>query len=262
MPGERHWRLNLAGGASLVGFRREGEDRRTGVFVHGFRSHCDGAKSRSLSRWAGRHDHAWLRFDQRGCGLSGSDFRRFALTGAIDDLHRVLDALGEPPCLLVGSSLGALIAVHVAASGRHHVEGLLLLAPALRFTDRFIHGHLDTRDLDRWRSRGYRWFPDLYEGGCYRLDYSFCADALCYGAPPGELPCPVRVIHGGRDELLPVGDTKDWLETLRCPSRAGGKVLEIVPEGDHRLTGWTDVIARQIETLWETLWKEVSKPCA
>lgn len=262
MPGEHHWHLELGGGTSLAGFRRDGGDRRTGVFVHGFRSHCDGAKSRYLSRMAGSQGHAWLRFDQRGCGLSGSAFRRFTLSGAIEDLHRVLEALGEPPCLLVGSSLGALIAIHVAASGRHPVDGLVLVAPALRFTDRFIHGHLDARDLDRWRSRGYRWFPDLYEGGCYRLDYSFCADALCYGSPPAELPCPVRVIHGGRDELLPLGDTQQWFDRLRCPSRAGGKVLEIVAEGDHRLTGWTDVIARRIESLRETLRREVSKPCA
>lgn len=253
MPGERSWQLE-GGAGKLVGFRREGAGRRMGVFIHGFRSHCDGDKSRYLSQMAEARGYGWLRFDQRGCGLSDGDFRRFTLSGAIADLHCVLAALDGAACILVGSSLGALIAIHAAASGRHRVDGLVLLAPALRFSERFVHGHLDARDLDCWRARGYRWFPDLYAGGCYRLDYAFLADALAYGEPPMELPCPVRIIHGARDELLPPGDSGEWAGRLKCPSHT----LEIIAEGDHRLTGWNDVIARHTETLW----KEVADSCA
>lgn len=251
MPGEQEWRLTTRG-AVLRGYRRQGCGG-TGVFIHGFRSHCDGAKSRHLSALAGGLDWSWLRFDQRGCGASDGEFRRFTLSGALADLDEVLASLDDPPAVLVGSSLGALIAVHAAAAGRHRIGGLVLVAPALRFTDRFLR-HLDAGDLESWRQRGYRWFPDLYEGGCFRLDYSFCADALCYGSPPDRLPCPVRVVHGTRDELLPLEDTTDWLARLDCPA-AG---LEIIEGGDHRLTGWTDVIAHQTETLWN----ETRSSCA
>lgn len=254
LEGESDWRLALDNGTTLKGFRRRHDDGRTGVFIHGFRSHCDGEKARHLSAWAGAGGHGWLRFDQRGCGRSGGEFRRFTVSGAIDDTHRVLDALDASSYVLVGSSLGALIAIHAARRARQRIDGLVLIAPALRFADRMIRDHLDDNELAAWRRRGYRWFPDLYAGTCYRLDYAFCADALCYGEPPGKLSCPVRVIHGTRDELLPLRDTEDWLARLDCPASG----LEIVAGGDHRLTGWMDVITRQTENLWN----ETSKPCA
>ena len=254
MAGEQPWRLVLEDGAELRGFSRQGTDPRRGVFLHGFRSQCDGEKSRRLSETAGRNGYGWLRFDQRGSGASSGEFRRFTLSGAIEDTRRILESLGDPPCVLVGSSLGALIALHVAATQKHRIEGLILIAPALRFTQRYIHDQLSDAQLDGWRRRGYRWFPDLYAGGCFRLDYSFCADALEYAEPPARLSRPVRVIHGTRDELLPLKDTRDWLAGLDCPAGA----LEIVEGGDHRLTERSDVIAR----LTETLFNEIKPSCA
>lgn len=246
MEGESPWHLALDDGAVLRGFVRQGSSRRIGVFIHGFRSHCDGGKSRGLSALAAANGYRWLRFDQRGCGASTGQFRRFTITRAVNDIERLLESLGEPRCVLVGSSLGALIAIHAASSGRCHVDGLVLIAPALRFAEHFLREQLADRELELWRRRGYRWFPDLYAGGCFRLDYGFCADALRYDFPPGKLPCPVLVIHGDRDELLPLDDSRQWVDRLDCPSRG----LEIIEGGDHRLTQWTDLIARRTETLW------------
>lgn len=254
LPGETDWYLTSEAGIILRGFRREGTGRHLGVFLHGFRSHCDGGKARSLSTRAGRRGYPWLRFDQRGCGMSGGRFRGFTISGAIADTRSALAAAGDPPCILVGSSLGALIALHVALSGQHRVAGLVLIAPAIRFTERFLYRQVGEREMALWRQRGYRWFPDLYTGGCYRLDYAFCADTLRYAAPPCSLRCPVRVIHGARDELLPLQDTEKWLSKLDCPSKG----LEIVERGDHRLTEWSDNIAR----LTETLFNEVRDSCA
>lgn len=253
MRGESPWCLTLADGALLRGFRRGGSGDCTGMFLHGFRSHCDGGKARHLSDAARLRGRRWLRFDQRACGESGGRFQRFSVSQAIADARQVLTALQEPGCILVGSSLGALIAIHLARAEPDRVRGLVLIAPALRFTQRFIHDQLNDHELDRWRQRGYRWFPDLYAGGCFRLDYGSCADALGYGEPPGELPCPVRVVHGTRDELLPVEDVIEWLGRLECPDQG----LEIIEGGDHRLTQWSDVIARQIDNLWN----EPAKQC-
>lgn len=246
MRGEAPWALAVGDNTELRGFRRPGDAERCGVFIHGFRSHCDGEKSRQLSTTAGLHRWPWLRFDQRGCGASDGEFRRFTVSGAVEDLNRVLVSIGAGSYILVGSSLGALIALHAARDARQPIDGLVLVAPALRFADRFIHDHLDERDLDDWRRRGYRWFPDLYGGGCYRLDYGFCADALRYREPPLTLPCPLRVLHGTRDELLPLDDTLEWTARVDSP----GLGLEIVDGGDHRLSGWSEFIARQTESLW------------
>lgn len=254
LAGEADWHLLREDGIILRGFNREGVGRHLGVFLHGFRSHCDGDKARHLSTMAGRNGYPWLRFDQRGCGMSDGRFRTFTVSGAIADTRAALAAMGDPPCILVGSSLGALIALHVASCGQHRVNGLVLIAPAIRFTERFLLRQAGEREITQWRQRGYRWFPDLYAGGCYRLDYGFCADTLRYAVPPHSLDCPVRVIHGARDELLPLRDTEQWLAELDCPAKG----LEIVERGDHRLTEWSENIAR----LTETLFNEVRDSCA
>jgi len=249
MQGETDWRLTPRGNIILRGFKRPGDSRHLGVFLHGFRSHCDGGKSRHLSALAGRNGYSWLRFDQRGCGMSAGRFQDFTISGAIDDTQAALRALDGPPCVLVGSSLGALIALHVAKSRHCRVAGLVLLAPALRIVERFLHQQVDEQAAQQWRQRGYRWFPDPYAGTCYRQNYAFYADALGYAEPPTALPCPVRVIHGGRDELLPARDSETWLAELDCPAKG----LEIIDRGDHRLTEWSDVIARHTETLFNEI---------
>jgi len=254
MPGESPWRLALHGGVTLTGMERAGGAAPAGVFIHGFRSHCDGDKARRLSEAAGALGCPWLRYDQRGCGGSSGEFRRFTLSRAIADVSRVLDVLEAPRFVLAGSSLGALIALHAAGARTHRVDGLLLIAPALWFPRHFIQEQLSEAELTEWQCRGYRWFPDLYAGGCYRLDYDFCADAMHYCHPPETLHCRVRVLHGTRDELLPWRETRDWVERLDCPNRT----LEIIQGGDHRLTEWSDVITRHLETLIN----EVRQSCA
>lgn len=246
LPGEQDHALQRADGIVLRGYQRPGAGAGCGVFIHGLRSHCDGEKARALSRMAGYRGYPWLRFDQYGCGRSDGDFRRFTVSGAVADTGRLLTAAGHDRFILVGSSLGALIAVRLASAAPAHIAGLVLLAPALRFTDRFIHAWLGRQELETWRQRGYRWFPDLYDGPVYRLDYAFCADALRHPRPPQRLDCPVRVIHGSRDELLPPADSEKWLTELDCPSAD----LEIIDGGDHRLSRWSDVIVRGTEKLW------------
>jgi len=254
MQGEAKWTLAVGDNTELHGLRRCGAGGRCGVFIHGFRSHCDGEKSRQLSSTASLRGWHWLRFDQRGCGASGGEFTRFTISDAVEDLKRVLASLEAHSFILVGSSLGALIALHAALGSRQPIDGLVLVAPALRFADRLIHDHLDESALERWQRRGYRWFPDLYGGGCYRLDYGFCADALRYREPPRTLPCPVRVLHGTRDELLPLNDTLEWTARVDSPDLG----LEIIDGGDHRLSGWSQLIARQTESLWN----ETRQTCA
>jgi len=246
LPGETGWVLSAGDGSVLRGYARPAPGRRCGVFVHGFRSHCDGGKARRLSHWAGTRGHGWVRYDQRGCGASGGSFRQFTVSAAVSDLQRVVAGLGDGGCILVGSSLGALVAARAAAGLGGGVAGLLLIAPAVRFADRFILDNLDDEALARWRRRGFRWFPDLYTGGCYRLDAGFLEDALRIGRAPPALPCPVRTVHGSRDEVLPAADTQQWLEALDCPAKA----LEIIEGGDHRLTDRADTIVHHAEILW------------
>lgn len=246
--GEIEWYLNL-GGDYLKGYHRHGPNTGSpvGLFIHGFKSHCDGIKSRELSINAQRHGYEWLRFDQRGLGRSTGTFQEFTLSRALEDIDHVLNEIKASDIILVGSSLGGLLALHTAAQQPQRIKGLVLIAPALRFAERLFDEVYSSKLIKGWESRGYCWFPDLYEGGCFRMNYSFYKDSIMWQATPTRLHCPVCVIHGTEDELLPLKDSENWLEQLDCVHKA----LEIVHGGDHQLNQWTELICHQTNLLWQ-----------
>lgn len=216
-----------------------------GVFLHGFRSHCDGAKARALARHAARRRRAWLRFDQRHCGRDDPRFARFTITRAIDDAVAVLDLLRQP-AVLVGSSLGALIALHAADRRPALVRGLLLLAPAVRFVERVFAG-LAAEEVEAWRTGGTRRFADRFEGGHFHLDYGFYRDAMAYLHPrPWKFACPVAILHGDQDELLPARDSVQLKGSIQAPAVS----LEIIEGGDHRLSTAIGPMCRALDQLW------------
>jgi 3-oxoadipate enol-lactonase len=71
-----------------------------------------------------------LRCDLRGYGRSPLGGARYRDAG---DVRDVLDAAGLDAALLVGSSLGARVALEIAACYPRRVAGLVLVCPAFRF---------------------------------------------------------------------------------------------------------------------------------
>ncbi len=234
------------GGGVVRGWQLTRETGPVGVFVHGFRANCDGEKARGLVAHAVRRGYGWIRFDQRGRGRSDGDFHDFTVSRGLTDLHAVLDTVAERPVVLVGSSLGGLLALHAARARRSQVRGLLLIAPALQFVARHFDV-LPTAELEAWRRSDSREFVDLYEGGSYTLGYEFYSDAQHYRANgPSPLDCPVEILHGERDEVVPAADSLEFAASLQAPRIR----TEIVPRGDHRLNHVIPLLCRRLDALW------------
>lgn len=71
-----------------------------------------------------------VTFDKRGQGLSDRTSTPATLEERVSDLGAVLDAIGSTKAVLVGSSEGAMVAVHRAAAGDPRVIGLALIGSA------------------------------------------------------------------------------------------------------------------------------------
>src|SRR5215218_2478914 len=73
-------------------------------------------------------DHfRYVRYDERGCGLTDWDVRNLHLDRWVDDLAAVIDAVGSPqPVTLLGMSQGAAICVAYAARCPDRVARLIL----------------------------------------------------------------------------------------------------------------------------------------
>lgn len=109
--------------------------RATVLIVHGLGEHCGryDLLARHLNEWG----FAVRSYDQYGHGLSGGPRGGLSSdTRLLDDLATVMDAtrasqLQQLPLVLLGHSLGGLVAADFVASGLRHVDALVLSSPAL-----------------------------------------------------------------------------------------------------------------------------------
>jgi pimeloyl-ACP methyl ester carboxylesterase/DNA-binding SARP family transcriptional activator len=72
-------------------------------------------------------DHTFIRYDDRGSGLSDWDVPKLDFEGFVKDLEAVVDALGLDRFPLIGSSKGGPIAIAYAARHPERVSRLILL---------------------------------------------------------------------------------------------------------------------------------------
>ena len=104
------------------------------LIVHGLGEHS--GRYEALAQWFLAHGYAVRSYDQRGHGRTPG--QRGALRRSDDllsDLATVYEhysaSLGRPP-LLLGHSMGGLVAVRTVLDGRVEPPGLVLSSPALR----------------------------------------------------------------------------------------------------------------------------------
>jgi pimeloyl-ACP methyl ester carboxylesterase len=100
------------------------------LLLHGLASNASRwAEFASTSALPARHD--LLRVDLRGHGESPT-LGRIGLETWGADLLALLDALQAPAGILVGHSLGAQVAMHLAATAPQRVAALVLIDPVFR----------------------------------------------------------------------------------------------------------------------------------
>ena len=106
-------KLPCGDGQTIAYLRRDGKLPQV-LWLGGFKSDMAGTKAEALDAWAASRGRAYLRFDYYGHGRSSGDFRDGTVSRWRDDALAVLDRLCEGPQVLVGSSMGAWIALLVA----------------------------------------------------------------------------------------------------------------------------------------------------
>lgn len=197
------------------------------LYLHGFASSPNAYKGQELRR----------RFAARGVtvelpNLRLPSFERLRLSAMIDF---VVDdvARGGRPTVLVGSSLGGLTAVH-AQLRAPLVARLLLLAPAFGMATRW-RDRLGEAGLAAWRRDEWLAVHDYGEKRMSRVDVGFLDDALRVEAQAVTRLAPTHIIHGARDEVVPVAQSEALVKQF--PSAT----LEVVDDA-HELTSSLDAI--------------------
>jgi pimeloyl-ACP methyl ester carboxylesterase len=200
------------------------------LFLPGYASDMEGTKALALDTFAEAHGLAMLRFDYSGTGASGGEFDQGTLGGWLDEALHLLDHLTAGPVVLIGSSLGGWIALHMAARRPERVAALVGIAAAPDFTE---WGYSDAEKevlqksgrLEQPNSHG----PEPY---VTTLGFWTSGEALRLLDGPIAVDCPVRLVHGGSDDEVPVAIALRTMERLR----SADVQLTIVKGAGHRLS--------------------------
>ena len=111
---------------------------------------------------------AIVTYDKRGHGLSDVPPAPYTMGDHVADLAGLLDHLGAEPAVIVGLSVGGMIAQALAVERPDLVRGLVLLCTAARFADRaFWQDRIETVEREGMESYSHaivdRWFSDAFK---------------------------------------------------------------------------------------------------
>lgn len=203
------------------------------VWLGGFHSAMTGTKAMALDGWAREQGRACLRFDYFGHGASSGDFRAGTVGRWLGDTLAVLDRLTEGPQLLVGSSMGAWLALLAAQARPERVAGLLLLAPAVDFTQALLWNSLDEGARRQIRQTGVWLRPSPYDPAPYPITRALIEDGRKHLLLDKKIAFdrPVRIVQGMADPDVP------WAHAMALLDRLGPDTeMTLVKSGDHRLS--------------------------
>eukprot|EP00899_Mesostigma_viride_P018283 jgi/Mesvir1/26456/Mv16131-RA.1 len=143
--GDTHRYLEVEG-KRLAYRKTDGNPDKTGIiFCGGFASNMNGDKASCLHRLSssGRAPSICTTFDYEGHGLSSGRFQDGSIGSWYADALAILDTVTHGPQLLVGSSMGAWMALLLARTRPERVASLLLLAPSPDFLRDLLYASFD-----------------------------------------------------------------------------------------------------------------------
>lgn len=222
--------LGTATGDRIAVRHRRGRSAApTVLFLPGYASDMMGSKAVTLDALAEREGLGMLRFDYRGTGESEGAFADFTLEQWLDDAVAVA-GLVEGQLLVVGSSMGGWLMLHLAERLASQVAALIGIAAAPDFTD---WGYTDA-EKQTLAAEGELRRDDPYGG-----DAELTTLALWQTGERMRLldrriafEGPVRLLHGDRDAEVPV----EIALRLKDALVSSDVQLTIVKGGTHRLS--------------------------
>lgn len=217
--------------------------RRSLIYLHGFASSPRSSKARLFATRA-----AAARIPFACPDLNEPEFRTLTVTRMIDRVDRVIDELPAGPVALVGSSLGAFVALHAAARRGltgidDRIDRLIFLAPAMDLVAEF------EREVGSGRIREWE-ATDAYSVFHYAdnrprdLGWAFMADARGYDAASVSLTTRTLIYQGRRDEVVAPAGVERWAASRPWVT------LRLVDDG-HQLLDHVEEMWREVRRFVE-----------
>jgi pimeloyl-ACP methyl ester carboxylesterase len=209
------------------------------IWLSGYRSDMESTKATALDAEAERRGLSLLRFDYSGHGRSEGRLEDGTISRWLEEVLALARSETEGPQIIIGSSMGGYLALLAAralneAGETERIKGLILIAPAVDFTEALI-----------WAKAPDEARRAIMEKGAWRRPSPYSSEPDCFTRTLIEdgrkhlllgdmirTRAPTVVLQGMQDEDVP------FAHALALMQRFGGDpaTLTLINDGDHRLS--------------------------
>ena len=203
------------------------------VFLHGFMSDLDGKKPRSFLKFAKKNKLGFLALEYSGHGKSSGKFTKGNISRWTKETSILIKKIVKTnKIILIGSSMGAWIALNQFKIFKKQIKGFLGIGSAPEFLENLM-----------WKKFSKKTKTEIIKNRIYNLKhgdyiYPITLQLIKDGRKNKVLnkkinhKINITMVHGQKDEVVPVSYSKKVLKIFKN-SR---KKLVIIKNGDHSLS--------------------------
>ena len=203
------------------------------VFLHGFMSDLEGKKPKKFLNFAKKNRLGFLALEYSGHGKSSGKFTNGNISKWTKETSLLIKKIVKiNKIILVGSSMGAWISLNQFKIFKKQIKGFMGIGSAPEFLEKLM-----------WNKFSKKVKTTIIKNGIYNLkhgDYTYpltlqlIKDGRKNKVLNKQIKSKLKItmIHGQKDEVVPVSYSKKVLKIFRNSK----KKLVIVKNGDHSLS--------------------------
>tara|TARA_Y100000768_G_scaffold244549_1_gene185389 strand:- start:151 stop:906 length:756 start_codon:yes stop_codon:yes gene_type:complete len=203
------------------------------VFLHGFMSDVEGDKPKNFLKYCKKRKLGFLAIEYSGHGKSSGKFTKGNISKWTMEVKiAIRKVINKKSFILVGSSMGAWLALNIFKNYKKQIKGFLGIGSAPEFLERLMWNKFSKKiKKEIIKKKIYQLKHGEYE---YPITYQIIKDGRKNKVlnKKYNLKIPVTMIHGSKDEVVPVSYSKKILNNF---NKAKKKIL-VIKNGDHSLS--------------------------
>ncbi len=219
------------------------------VFLHGFMSDLNGKKPKAFLKFANKNKLGFLALEYSGHGKSSGTFTNGNISRWSKETSLIIKKIiKKNDFILIGSSMGAWIAINQFKIFKKQIKGFLGIGSAPEFLEHLMWKKFTKKMKKEISTKG---ILNLKHG---KYEYPITFQLIKDGRKNKVLKkniyqkLKVTMVHGERDESVPVVYSKKILKIFKNAK----KKLVIVKKGDHSLSSkkWLKVLIRELNFIF------------
>jgi alpha/beta superfamily hydrolase len=198
------------------------------ILCHGMESNKESQKLVMIGEALSQRGILTLRFDFSYVGESSGKFEDLTHAGEVEDLraaYALVQTRRGGKTAILGSSMGGTVALLFAAEEANVAAVVTISAPI--HPERFPKRKLTIEQFQQWRDRGFI----IYNGKRFNVSLLHDLEKLNVPEATKKITCPVLILHGEADAVVPVEEAYDLYGYL-----PNSKKLIVLKGADHRLS--------------------------